>query len=96
MQCTFGPIFQLCLISIYLCFRFIRKSQSNFGSFNDEAVVENSSESSDEDDERPESFDGKVQKKEKRKGLDLVTTLELIEKNFVIIDPRLVDNPVLR
>jgi len=41
-------------------------------------------------------FYGKVQKKEKRKGLDLVTTLELIEKNFVIIDPRLVDNPVLR
>ncbi|KAL2592437.1 hypothetical protein AAZV13_12G067100 [Glycine max] len=74
---------------------FIRKSQSNFGSFNDEAVVENSSESSDEDDERPESFDGKVQKKEKRKGLDLATTLERIEKNFVITDPRLPDNPII-
>ncbi|KAG4921243.1 hypothetical protein JHK86_050056 [Glycine max] len=36
--------------------------------FNDEAVVENNSESNDEDDERPECFDGKVQKKGKEKG----------------------------
>ncbi|XP_020214299.1 phototropin-1 isoform X2 [Cajanus cajan] len=75
---------------------FIRKSQSNFGSFNDEAIVEDSSVSSDDDDdERPDSFDGKVHKKEKRKGLDLATTLERIEKNFVITDPRLPDNPII-
>ncbi|WVZ04491.1 hypothetical protein V8G54_025297 [Vigna mungo] len=74
---------------------FIRKSQSNFGSFNDEAVIKDSSESSDEDDERSGSFDGKVKKREKRKGLDLATTLERIEKNFVITDPRLPDNPIL-
>lgn len=33
--------------------------------------------------------------KEKRKGLDLATTLERIEKNFVITDPRLPDNPIV-
>nr|AML77516.1 putative LOV domain-containing protein [Holarrhena pubescens] len=48
-----------------------------------------------EEDARPESFDDKVRKKEMRKGLDLATTLERIEKNFVITDPRLPDNPII-
>ena len=48
------------------------------------------------DDERPGSLDDKVKQKEKRKGLDLATTLERIEKNFVITDPRLPDNPIVR
>nr|AHZ63913.1 phototropin [Penium margaritaceum] len=30
-----------------------------------------------------------------RKGLDLATTLERIQKNFVITDPRLPDNPII-
>ncbi|XXG81059.1 hypothetical protein AAC387_Pa09g1784 [Persea americana] len=47
------------------------------------------------DDERPESFDDKVRQKEMRKGIDLATTLERIEKNFVITDPRLPDNPII-
>ncbi|KAJ6814541.1 phototropin-1A-like [Iris pallida] len=47
------------------------------------------------DDERPESFDDQVRKKEIRKGIDLATTLERIEKNFVITDPRLPDNPII-
>nr|AML76798.1 putative LOV domain-containing protein [Phycella sp. BC-2016] len=47
------------------------------------------------DDERPESFDDKTRKKEMRKGIDLATTLERIEKNFVITDPRLPDNPII-
>lgn len=47
------------------------------------------------DDERPESFDDKVRQKEMRKGIDLATTLERIEKNFVITDPRLPDNPIV-
>nr|AML76307.1 putative LOV domain-containing protein [Xerophyllum asphodeloides] len=47
------------------------------------------------DDERPESFDDQVRKKEMRKGIDLATTLERIEKNFVITDPRLPDNPII-
>lgn len=47
-------------------------------------------------DERPESVDDKVRQKEMRKGIDLATTLERIEKNFVITDPRLPDNPIVR
>nr|AML79361.1 putative LOV domain-containing protein [Peperomia fraseri] len=47
------------------------------------------------DDERPESFDNKARQKEMRKGIDLATTLERIEKNFVITDPRLPDNPII-
>lgn len=49
----------------------------------------------DDDDGRPDSVDDKVRKKEMRKGIDLATTLERIEKNFVITDPRLPDNPII-
>lgn len=48
-----------------------------------------------DNDSRPESLDDKVRKKEMRKGIDLATTLERIEKNFVITDPRLPDNPII-
>nr|AML78339.1 putative LOV domain-containing protein [Mollugo verticillata] len=48
-----------------------------------------------DDDVRPDSVDDKVRKKEMRKGIDLATTLERIEKNFVITDPRLPDNPII-
>ncbi|PKA48519.1 Phototropin-1A [Apostasia shenzhenica] len=47
------------------------------------------------DDDRPESFDDQERRKEMRKGIDLATTLERIEKNFVITDPRLPDNPII-
>jgi hypothetical protein len=50
----------------------------------------------DSDDERPESFDDELRRKEMRRGIDLATTLERIEKNFVITDPRLPDNPIVR
>jgi hypothetical protein len=45
---------------------------------------------------RPDSVDDKVRKKEMRKGIDLTTTLERIEKNFFITDPRLPENPIVR
>lgn len=48
------------------------------------------------DDERPDAVDNEVRKKEMRKGIDLATTLERIEKNFVITDPRLPDNPIVK
>ncbi|XP_020598665.1 phototropin-1A [Phalaenopsis equestris] len=48
-----------------------------------------------DDDERPESFEDNERRKEMRKGIDLATTLERIEKNFVITDPRLPDNPII-
>lgn len=54
-----------------------------------------SSESEEDDDVRPDSVDDKVRKREMRKGIDLATTLERIEKNFVITDPRLPDNPIV-
>lgn len=44
---------------------------------------------------RSNSIDDVVRHKEKRKGMDLATTLERIEKNFVITDPRLPDNPIV-
>nr|AML79553.1 putative LOV domain-containing protein [Annona muricata] len=48
-----------------------------------------------DEEETFESFDDKARKKEMRKGLDLATTLERIEKNFVVTDPRLPDNPII-
>ncbi|KAK7261417.1 hypothetical protein RIF29_27727 [Crotalaria pallida] len=74
---------------------FMRKSESNDESFDADVVEDIISES--EDEERPDSFefDEKEQQREKRKGLDLATTLERIEKNFVITDPRLPDNPII-
>nr|AML77928.1 putative LOV domain-containing protein [Pinguicula agnata] len=56
---------------------------------------ENDYSSESEDEGRPDSVDDKVRKKEMRKGIDLATTLERIEKNFVITDPRLPDNPII-
>ncbi|KAI9073564.1 hypothetical protein K1719_044468 [Acacia pycnantha] len=74
---------------------FIKKSQPNDESLEENEVVEGSSES-EEEDERPDSIDdSKLAQREKRKGLDLATTLERIEKNFVITDPRLPDNPII-
>lgn len=48
-----------------------------------------------DDDERSDAVDDRVRQKEMRKGIDLATTLERIEKNFVITDPRLPDNPIV-
>nr|AML77015.1 putative LOV domain-containing protein [Saxifraga stolonifera] len=55
----------------------------------------NESEDDDDDDERSDCVDDVVRQKTMRKGLDLATTLERIEKNFVITDPRLPDNPII-
>lgn len=78
----------------------IRKSQSNSENFDvgDAGDVEDVEDNDDEseEDERPDSIDDKVRQKDMRKGIDLATTLERIEKNFVITDPRLPDNPIVR
>ncbi|CAH8386387.1 unnamed protein product [Eruca vesicaria subsp. sativa] len=42
-----------------------------------------------------ESWDRSEREKDIRQGIDLATTLERIEKNFVISDPRLPDNPII-
>nr|AML77343.1 putative LOV domain-containing protein [Trigastrotheca pentaphylla] len=66
-----------------------------FDGDNDNGSSEDDDENYDVDDARPDSVDDKVRKKEMRKGIDLATTLERIEKNFVITDPRLPDNPII-
>ncbi|KAJ6822627.1 phototropin-2-like [Iris pallida] len=45
--------------------------------------------------QRTESWDRVEREKDIRQGFDLATTLERIEKNFVITDPRLPDNPII-
>ncbi|KAL5581148.1 hypothetical protein UlMin_013590 [Ulmus minor] len=73
---------------------FMRKSQSNYGdNFEAELIVDEVE--SEDDEEGAENFDDKNRQKEMRKGIDLATTLERIEKNFVITDPRLPDNPII-
>nr|AML77269.1 putative LOV domain-containing protein [Francoa appendiculata] len=72
---------------------FIRKSQSSIDSF--DAGVNFYDDVDSDDDEGNDSLDGAVRQKQMRKGIDLATTLERIEKNFVITDPRLPDNPII-
>lgn len=46
--------------------------------------------------ERTDSWERAERERDIRQGFDLATTLERIEKNFVITDPRLPDNPIVR
>lgn len=46
--------------------------------------------------ERTDSWECAERERDIRQGIDLATTLERIEKNFVITDPRLPDNPIVR
>ncbi|WCJ28611.1 phototropin 2 [Euphorbia peplus] len=41
------------------------------------------------------TWEDAMRDREMRQGIDLATTLERIEKNFVITDPRLPDNPII-
>lgn len=43
-----------------------------------------------------DNWDRLERERDIRQGIDLATTLERIEKNFVITDPRLPDNPIVR
>nr|AML79284.1 putative LOV domain-containing protein [Sanguinaria canadensis] len=45
--------------------------------------------------QRSDSWDRMEMDRDIRQGIDLATTLERIEKNFVITDPRLPDNPII-
>nr|AML76967.1 putative LOV domain-containing protein [Oenothera berlandieri] len=79
--------------------RLKRKSESSIESY-DMGTADFEDEDDDtfrdsDDDERPDSVDDVVRQKTMRKGIDLATTLERIEKNFVITDPRLPDNPII-
>ncbi|MCD7469902.1 Phototropin-2 [Datura stramonium] len=48
-----------------------------------------------EDIARTDSWERAERERDIRQGIDLATTLERIEKNFVITDPRLPDNPII-
>lgn len=73
----------------------IKKSQPDSDNFDSEFAVHDDWSDEDDDDESRDSVDDNTRKKEMRKGIDLATTLERIEKNFVITDPRLPDNPII-
>ncbi|PRQ25266.1 putative protein kinase AGC-RSK-2 family [Rosa chinensis] len=45
--------------------------------------------------ENADSWDRTERERDIRQGIDLATTLERIEKNFVISDPRIPDNPII-
>nr|AML77509.1 putative LOV domain-containing protein [Impatiens balsamina] len=45
--------------------------------------------------QRTDNLDHTERERDIRQGMDLATTLERIEKNFVITDPRLPDNPII-
>ncbi|KAL3516311.1 hypothetical protein ACH5RR_023213, partial [Cinchona calisaya] len=45
--------------------------------------------------EQTDSWERAERERDIRQGIDLATTLERIEKNFVITDPRLPDNPII-
>uniref|UniRef100_A0A803LGW8 non-specific serine/threonine protein kinase n=1 Tax=Chenopodium quinoa TaxID=63459 RepID=A0A803LGW8_CHEQI len=45
--------------------------------------------------DRSDSWERAERERDIRQGIDLATTLERIEKNFVITDPRLPDNPII-
>ncbi|KAL2940404.1 Phototropin-2 [Bienertia sinuspersici] len=45
--------------------------------------------------DRVDSWEQAERERDIRQGIDLATTLERIEKNFVISDPRLPDNPII-
>lgn len=74
----------------------VTKARQSSDDFDIGVTVDDDDDDDSDYDGRPESLDDKVRKKEMRKGIDLATTLERIEKNFVITDPRLPDNPIVR
>lgn len=81
------------MLEIDLC-RMIKKNRASEDQF-ENGLLDDDDDESDDELGRPASLDDKVRKKEMRKGIDLATTLERIEKNFVITDPRLPDNPIV-
>nr|AML78985.1 putative LOV domain-containing protein [Dendropemon caribaeus] len=76
------------------------QSNAEFETFDDSGAILDGGDDDDDDDavsdneSRDRVGDG-VRQKDMRKGMDLATTLERIEKNFVITDPRLPDNPII-
>nr|AML78517.1 putative LOV domain-containing protein [Streptocarpus ionanthus] len=65
------------------------KLSNNAASFSETEIVMT------RDTERKDSWELAGRERTMRQGIDLATTLERIEKNFVITDPRIHDNPII-
>ena len=76
-------------------FRFIGRSLSYVGRHECEPSIDPEVLMT-KDIELSDSWDCVERETDIRQGIDLATTLERIEKNFVITDPRLPDNPIVR
>nr|AML77189.1 putative LOV domain-containing protein [Diselma archeri] len=74
---------------------FMRFSKKSADSENPEHEQAPKSDSESSGDEKSDTLINVERRREIRRGLDLATTLERIEKNFVITDPRLPDNPII-
>nr|AML79185.1 putative LOV domain-containing protein [Schlegelia parasitica] len=70
------------------------RSSSNAGMNENQEVIEPEILMT-KDIERTDSWERAERERDIRQGIDLATTLERIEKNFVITDPRLPDNPII-
>nr|AML78295.1 putative LOV domain-containing protein [Lantana camara] len=70
------------------------KSSTNAGVNENQQVIEPAILMT-KDIERTDSWERAERERDIRQGFDLATTLERIEKNFVITDPRLPDNPII-
>lgn len=75
--------------------RFRSKSLGSGGRLEKEPIVE-PEDLMTIDIENADSWDRTERERDIRQGIDLATTLERIEKNFVISDPRIPDNPIVR
>ncbi|XP_057798307.1 phototropin-2 isoform X2 [Salvia miltiorrhiza] len=70
------------------------RSSSNAGTIESQPSIESEILMTN-DFERKQSWERAERERDIRQGFDLATTLERIEKNFVITDPRLPDNPII-
>ncbi|KAH6804227.1 phototropin 2 [Perilla frutescens var. frutescens] len=70
------------------------RTSSTAGVAEDQQVIEPEIVMTD-DLESAQSWERAERERDIRQGIDLATTLERIEKNFVITDPRLPDNPII-
>lgn len=85
----------MCLICFPFYCSFKRRSSSSAGNYEEKPIVEPEVLMT-KDIEHSDSWERAQRERDIRQGIDLATTLERIEKNFVISDPRLPDNPIVR
>lgn len=88
-------IYQILMRCLTFFCRFKTRSLSSAGMHEKEPIIEPEVLMT-TDIESSDSWDRTERERDIRQGIDLATTLERIEKNFVISDPRIPDNPIVR